>query len=526
MAHSFPAWWRENRTSARAAFALRAVSMVVGGALGLVWMRILLHALGPEKYGTYLSFLAYLGIATAGELGMGAAVAIRTTQLLARGDFDELRRVHGTARRAFVLVAGACALVALLVSAWLPLWLRFTATAQTGALGPLFALGAVNIAIAIYGSYLNNSAYAAGTVMWPIVPNFLFTQLLAFVQIAVALTGQPLWVLHAAGLCVNLGMLWLSWTIYRHSHGVFAERLPPSPERRDWYQLAGNSGWSYLFSLAALVYISIDRLLINAYFGAPSVTLYHLNGKLCELATSLTITASGVAMPMLIQRVLSAAAETRQMGERDALKLARLQNFLSLICALGYLWINDLFIAHFFGGNLAPLALEGAFAMSLVLAANLDLYLQLAGRLDDSGMRAAAQGIALSALGNFVLSFIAARWLHWLPGVVWATCLVQALLLLAMAAYVQRRHRIIPVSLPRVWGVSLFLPVGTVAAAIAWRAGRSPQTPLDLLAVGGAYAAGLLLYSIALGPTPPELFAEAKLILRRFGLFANRGAAS
>src|SRR3954470_4409302 len=150
MAHSFPAWWRENRTSARAAFALRALAMVVGAGLGLLWMRILLHALGPEKYGTYLSFLAYLGIATAGELGMGAAVAIRTTQLLASGELDELRRVHGTARRAFALVASVFGVVALVAAAWLPAWLGFTATAETGPLVPLFALGAANIAISIY----------------------------------------------------------------------------------------------------------------------------------------------------------------------------------------------------------------------------------------------------------------------------------------------------------------------------------------------------------------------------------------
>jgi O-antigen/teichoic acid export membrane protein len=333
-------------------------------------------------------------------------------------------------------------------------------------------------------------------------------------------------VLHAAALGVNLGMLWLAWMIYRHSHGVFAERLRHSPERRDWYQLAGNSGWSYLFSLAALVYASIDRLLINAYFGAPKVTMYHLNGKLCELATALTITASGVTMPLLIQRVLSPVAETRQLGERDALKLARLQNLLGLACALGYLWINDAFMARFFGGNLAPLALEGAFAMSLVLAANLDLYLQLAGRLDERGLRAAAQGIMVSGLGNLAFSFVAAKWLQWLPGVVWATCVAQALLLLAMAAYVQRRHRIIPASLPRVWSGSLFLPMLTVGAAIAWRAWRTHETRFDFLVVGAAYAGGLLLYSCVLGPTPPELISEGRMILRRFGLFAKREGAS
>jgi O-antigen/teichoic acid export membrane protein len=506
----------EITTSAGAAFALRAAAMVVGGLLGLVWMRLLLQALGPEKYGTYLSFLAYLGIATAGELGMGAAVAIRTTQLLASGDFDELRRVHGTARRAFAAVAGMFGLFALVVSSWLPLWLGFTATAQTGPLGPLFALGAVNIAISIYSSYLNNSAYAAGTVMWPIVPNFLFTQVLAFVQIAVALTGQPLWVLHAAVLGVNLGMLWLAWMIYRHSHGVFAERLRHSPERRDWYELAGNSVWSYLFSLAALVYISIDRLLINAYFGAPKVTMYHLNGKLCELAGTLTITASGVAMPLLIQRILR--PETRAAGERDALKLARLQSFLSLGCALVYLWINDAFIARFFGGNPAPLALEGAFAMSLVLTANLDVFLQLSGRLDDRGLRYASLGITASAIGNAALSFGAAAWLGWLPGVVWATCTVQAALLLVMAAYVRRRHRIIPMSLPRIYGVSLAVPALVVAGAVGLRAWRASVPALGFMAIGAVYVAVLVLYSLAAGPRPGEMMAEVRLMLRRFGI--------
>jgi hypothetical protein len=153
-----------------------------------------------------------------------------------------------------------------------------------------------------------------------------------------------------------------------------------------------------------------------------------------------------------------------------------------------------------------------------VLTANLDVFLQLSGRLDDRGLRYASLGITASAVGNAALSFLAAAWLRWLPGVVWATCTVQAGLLLVMAAYVQRRHRIIPRSLPRIYGLSLAVPALVVGGALGLRAWRASAPAVGFLAIGAVYAVVLLGYSLAVGPRPGEIVAEVRLILRRFGM--------
>ena len=398
------AWFRDNRTSARAAFVLRTCTLVVNAFMALLWTRWMLHAFGKETYGTYAAFLGFLGLASAGEFGMGGAVSIRTNQLLAAGKLEELRRLHGTARRLFLLVALLLGSIALALAPLLPAWLGFRETAAAGPLSLLFATGAVSIAMNIYGSYWANASYGAGSVLWPVLPGFLTAQLISALQVTLGFAHQPLWVVQAATTAAGALSLAAAWLIHHHSHPVFAERLP-YPREPLLRELAATSIWSYLFALATLVYISTDRLIVNAFLGAATVPVLLFNGKLGELAITLVVTAGGVAMPKIVTRMLSEQTEQRAAGHRDGWKLARMQSFLGVAFALGYLWVNRWFVGHLYGPSLLGSdSLEGAVAVSLILGSNLDIYTQFTTRLHADGLRYAGTCVLLSAVMNFGLS--------------------------------------------------------------------------------------------------------------------------
>lgn len=510
-------WVRENRQSARAAFALRTVCMVLNALLGLLWTRWLLRAFGQTNYGLYMSFFGFLGLASVGELGMGGAVALRTTQLIAAGELDELRRFHGTARRLFLHLACLVTTVALALSPWLPRWLGFQPNPAAGSLAALFCVGAASIGIVIYSSYLNNSAYAVGSVMWPIVPSFFLGQATVAVQWALGSVGYPLWLVQCAVVSVSLAGFWISFIIYRHSLPTYAERLPAPPAAEAKLGgLAITTFWSYLVGLASLVYTFTDRLIVNALLGPGAVPVLLLNSKLCELGSNLIITASAVAMPALITRLLQSDEAVRSEAKAAAWKLGRLQGLLGIAAALGYLWVNDWFVFHMYGRSiLAPGQLEEALATSLLVGTNLDVYVQVSGRMDQGGLRFTALMVAGSALLNFGFSILAAAWLHWLPGVAWATCLAQASLLVVLGRYLQR-HSLFQGR--RAFLASFVWPLLFLGAGMAVRRCLAPSTSWAMCETGAIYLGMLGLYMWVVGPGWRDLRAEAGLVLRRFGL--------
>ena len=505
-------WFRDNRTAARPAYVLRMATTVAGALLSLFWTRALLRAFGEETFGVYSAFLGYLGLASAGELGMGGAVSVRTLQMLATGQFEELRRLHGTARRVFLLVSVAFGLVALALAPWLPSWLGFHATATSGSLSLMFAVGAVSVGLAVYTSYLGNSLYAAGSVMWPILPGFVVIQSTAALQVILGLAGVPLWVVHAGVVIVAVAGLWVIQLIYRHSHPIFQETIA-WPAKPMTGELAATAGWSYLFGLGALVYNYTDRLIINAFFGPREVPVYQFNGKLCELAVTVVITAGGVAMPKVLTRLLSEDSAVHGEGRASGWKLARFQSLMGLALGVGYLWINDFFVVHFFGAAVrGEILLQAAFAVSLVIGANLDLYIQLGARSNASGLRLVSLTVLGTTLLNLLLSFVAAAHLHWLPGVQYATCLAQAAALLVCGGYVQRECRF--VSGRRIWTCSFLLPLVFIAGAIALRLWFPPDSIAHAVRLAGIDALLLVAYGMLAGPRFSELRGELEPLRR------------
>ncbi len=225
-ARGFFAWIVANRASPRAAFTLRVACMGASVVLSLVWTRALLHALGAHDFGLYASFLAYVALTGASELGMGGAVCARTTQLIAAGETERLAQFHSVARTVFLIVGLSATALCLALSPWVPGWLHFGASEGRGSVSALFATGALSVSLGIFLSYLNNASYGAGTVTWGVLPVFLMAQVVGLTQVILALAGAPLWLIQLAAFVCLVGNFWIMLVILRHSHPVFAQPLP------------------------------------------------------------------------------------------------------------------------------------------------------------------------------------------------------------------------------------------------------------------------------------------------------------
>lgn len=511
-------WLIDQRASARIAFALRTVCMGLSGLLSLVWTPLLLRALGAEKYGTWTAFSAVVGLAAAGEFGLGGAVSLRTNQLIAAGDLDGLRRLHAVARGVFVVLAGVLTAVALALSPWLPGWLGFQQSAGAGPLAWLFAAGAVAAGLAVLASYVNSSIYAAGSVMWPVVPAFVFSQAALALGVLLGWLGKPLWILQSAGVVLAVVSLGAMFFLYRHSHPVFREALPWRWDGALLRELAGTSFWAYLLGLTTIIFTSTDRLVVNAFFGAGAVPAYQLNYKLCELALALIITASAVSLPKVVNLLLGSEPAARQHGTSQVARLAQVQGLLGFAACVAYIAGNDLFIRLLFGAEYqAPLVIQAAFVTSLLLASNSDIFIQLCGRLAAAGLRFGAVALLVSALVNLALSLLAAAWLRWLPGVAWATFAAQVGAFFAVAEYVRQRDAL-GARGPIVWR-SFFAPLLLLALALAAKAVLPAAWGLAGVAALGAIGLALLaVYARLIGLGWREVKEEGTIVLRLLGI--------
>jgi O-antigen/teichoic acid export membrane protein len=464
-------WLQQQRSSTRLAFLLQTASRLATAALTLLWTRLLLQAMGVELNGLWLAFQAVATLGGLGDLGMGGAVNIRTGRLLGQSDEVGLQKFLASARALFLLLAAGSAFVVMACSPWLPGWLELRPVAGSGSLPLLLALAGLGFIPIILHSYIGNVNYACGNLLWPIVPAFLLSQGALASHCLLAQSHAPLWLQYLPYTIAGALSMLLIWWFVRVSHPSLAGLLPLRFRWSEWRQFAGESFWMYLWGLGCAVNISIDRVAINAGFGAGLVPSYHNNYKVCELALFAISGASFAAMPK-ITRWLAAAGAERARGVEEVLRLNRVQILLSCTAALVYLAVNDLFIRIWFAGVgdfRVPLSWQYAFALSLAITGASDAAVQVSPRCCDRGLRVSGLAVGLTALLKVALTYVAMK-AGSILGIALATVAAQSFLTLSMSRFVCRE-----LNLP--WGPwflrTWLLPVGIISLAFAARSAWS-----------------------------------------------------
>lgn len=484
-------WLKDNRTSARMAVALRIVSMGIGSVLSLLWMRLLLHAMGDPLLGLFQNFQAVTRLGGLGDLGITGALALTVGTMLGRKEDAGLRTLLSSARMLFLLVAGALFILFFGLSPWLPRWLGFESVAGSGSMTGLFIYGAGSLFMVILGGYFASLNYANGTVTWPILPSVLIIQVIApFIHWRLALLHMPLWVQLLPYLGCSILMALLNWLMLRWSHPWLGDLTPMKCNFREWKALAGASGWVYMVSVATAIYFVTDRLVIGAVIGMDLVPKYLFNYKACDLAGTLIVTGAFVSFPKITQWMASSDEKDRQRLLVELNRLSTFEVVLACGAALGYIALNNLFISIWLDkAHQAPLSWQIAFACNLAVTVGGNAGIQSAMRAGDKGLKMSGLIIGGAGLLNLGLSIVSAK-LGSIAGVAVATVIAQSVSSISLGT-ITCRYLKLSVSrwIWRCWA----LPLGITLAAAELKKLFSGDSLGQLGILSGCYALMFLL---------------------------------
>jgi len=520
---SIAAWLKRNRTSARMAFVLRMAAMAFGSIFGLLWTRLLLHAMGDPLLGLFQNFQALTRLGGLGDLGITGALSLTVGVMLGRKDENGLRTLLASARSLFLLLAVGLCVLFIGLSPWMPGWLSFNAVPNAGSMTALFVYGGLNLGLFIVGGYFASLNYAHGTVTWPIFPAVLFLQVLApFFHWRLALMHMPLWVQLLPYLVSGLLTTVLGWCMLKWSHPWLGELRPLRQNREEWKTLAGASGWVYLMSIGTVIYITTDRLVIGKVIGTAVIPTYLANYKVCELAVTLIVTASFVILPKMTQLISSPDNADR---ERLLVELRRLNIFEIVLCCgavLGYLAFNNLFVRLWLDrAHQAPLALQVAFACNLAVTIGGNAGIQLSMRAGDKGLKYAGLAVAGTGLLNLALSVLSVNLISVygltfaITGVAVATVIAQSISSLCLGTVTCRYLGMSPVR----WAAHCWLlPFGFALTAAGLKALWPDDSLSHLSILAGCYLVLFLTVCGLAGLNRELLRSEFAQVRKMFGL--------
>lgn len=509
------AWLIANRSSARLALLLRAAIAIANSVLSLLWTPLLLGAMGQSAFGTLSSFQRALGLLGLGDFGLSGGVALRVGQFIGRGDENGLQRYLASARTLLLMVAFGLGGVICVLSPWLPNWLGFTPDPGSGPLSLLFIVGALCLTAGFALTYFGglNAAYA--TLTWPILPTFVLGQLSILMHWRIASAGAVLWVQMLSQLLATVLQAVVLWWLVRAAHPQLSNVLPLRRDPEVWRDLAGASGWIYLYSIGYVIFSSTDALLVNAGFGAVVVTQYLLNFKPIEVALKLVGAATSVGLSKINIWIHSPDPAMQERAKVSTIRLNMFQSWFGTAAAAVYLALNDWFISFWVGPHFhVPAAWQIAFALTLAITMGGDAGVQVAALTHKTGLRIAGMTIAGTAFLNLTLSFIAMR-AGSIVGIALATVVAQSVLAVILARFTSSKLQMswMPWFL-RAW----IMPAGSIGLLGIARLQFTSLSPLSIAMLLLLSALVLIVHAWAIGLRWSIVKEELAIAQQMFGV--------
>ena len=355
---------RRGRLAANLAWNLAGESMPVLAAAAAI--PILLHKLGPDRFGVLtLSWMiaGYFGLF---DFGLGRALTKAMAQELSIGRGAKAATLFWTSLAMMLVLGAAAGLTLASMAPWLtrsalkiPLALRAETLAG-------FYVIAIGLPMLISSSALRAALIAADRFD---LLNFIRTPsgILSFVAPVLMLpfTRSLAWLIGA--LIVNRA---LSWAIY---FGVIVRALPelrfhPRIDLACVPPLLGFGAWITVSNVITPMMVYLDRFLIGALLSMAALTAYSVPMEIVSKSFILPAAVSGVMFPAFARSFPSAPAVITALFGR-ALKLVAL--VLCPLCAavaafspqIMSLWIGQQFAAQ--SAAVLQILAVGAFVTGL-----------------------------------------------------------------------------------------------------------------------------------------------------------------
>jgi O-antigen/teichoic acid export membrane protein len=511
------AWLQRNRTSARMALVWRMIAMALGSLFSLVWIPLLLRAMGNPLMGLFQLFQSVTRLGGLGDFGITAALGLKVGTMLGRNDETGLKALLASARTLFLYLAGSLCLLFIGLSPWLAKWLGFENVPDAGSMTWLFVYGGLSLAMMIVSGYFASLNYAHGTVTWPIFPTVLFAQVIApFFHWRLALRHMPLWIQLLPYLGCAVLMSFLGWRMLKWSHPWMGNLTPLKQDRAEWKSLTQTSWWAYLVSLGTMIYVTTDRLVIGAAMGTDVIPAYQANYKVCDLGITVIVTAAFVVFPKITQWIASPRPEEHPRLLTELHRLSVFEIVMACVVTLGYLAFNNLFIEIWIGRDYQePLLLQAAFAANLAVTCGGNAAVQTAMRAGDRGLKVAGIAALGTGLLNLGLSIVSVKLAPTMgvstaiTGVAIATVIAQSIYTIYLARVACRYLKI---SIARWVGRSWFLPMAFTTTATLLKALLPRDTWMHLGLLSVSYTILFLGVCALAGMNRKLLLAEIKQV--------------
>jgi len=430
------------RASKKNASIYKIISISVSAILSLFWARVLVREMGVMYYGMFITFIAITRFGGLGDLGVGGAVSLRTSQFIGRGEMDELGKFLDTARAFFFTMSIVLAIGFVALSPILTKLLNDNVSAKYGSWYLLFVLGGIGVALLILDSYFQNLNYGIENITWPIFSAFIVAQVGPLGQYLFLKLSFPFWaqyIPYITGLFISVSF---SWFFVNTTNKNLSRLLPLRFSMKEWMLLLQTGFWITISYLGNLIFVSSDRIIINAVFGSARVPAYVFNYKMVEMAILAISTFMYVSLPKLTMHFAAIKNGKDRMINELVIKINGYQIISSALAVTVYCFINNVFITKWVGNSFrVSNLLQYAFAVNLFITLGGGAFIQAAGKIEDFGLRLAGYSIAGTAFINLILSVIAAR-LGFIEGIAFATVFAQIILSYILGRYVVKKLKI------------------------------------------------------------------------------------
>jgi O-antigen/teichoic acid export membrane protein len=409
-----------------------ALARIVSMAGPLITIPLVLHYLGHEQYGLWMTITAMVGMFTFADLGLGNGLMTAICRAEGRCDLQESRRCIASAFIALSAVAAVLCSLFLISFPFIP-WSRLLNTTspdllrQSGAVVAIcfmaflasLPLGVVQrIQCGLQQGFQSNCWQCAGSVINVVV-----------VLISVkAHAGLPVLVLGVAGVQPLVSLL-NGWVFF----GFQCPQLRPRLQDFHWdtaRRLLGTGLWFFLVSILMAVGISSDNIVIAQVLGLDSVAIYSVPAR---LAVYLGTVASMLYLPFW-----SANGEALARGDIDWVRrnTARIMKWNVLItgsAGIVFATVGPIGLHLWIGPKFSPgmFLFAGMAAWAFLTSVAGPLFMILNGA---NAIRVQVLMFGLFCPVAIALKIFLARRLG-IAGVVWASVLPYALIVMPMVVW-------------------------------------------------------------------------------------------
>lgn len=319
-------------------------------AISLVYVPLMLSALGQKQYGLYTVAQSLVSYLTLTDIGIGTTAVRYNAKYIASGEIDVQRRVNGM----FVVIYSAIALVCCVAGSVLYGYIDniygydsgYT-SADIRLIKTLFVIALINLLITFVFKIYNSIITAYEKYIFSRVLMLIQTVINPVCLLAVLNMGKGAVGLLTATTVLNFLSCFTQFLFCKLRLKVkFAFR---GFERKFFFTILTFTIFIFLNTLATQLFTVSDKLIISIAITAEAVAVFAIVQQLENYYYSFSNIVTGVYMPRLTKMVTAKDSSDKEMSDLF-LRIGRIQTCLAVflfggIVACGrqfiYLWLGE-----------------------------------------------------------------------------------------------------------------------------------------------------------------------------------------